>query len=212
MEYQYLSEFLTIMVVHVLGVASPGPDFAIVLRQSITHGKKTAIFTSIGVGLAILIHVFYSLLGIGLLISQSIVAFNIMKFAAAGYLLFIGIKAIRARPAEMQTDLPQVEKATPSMKRALWTGFLTNGLNPKVALFFLSLFTVVINPNTPVLIQAGYGLYMSVATMVWFTGISLVFSHPKVRNGFKKLGHWFDRAMGVILIGLGLKIATSSLP
>lgn len=91
------------------------------------------------------------------------------------------------------------------------TGFVTNGLNPKATLFFLSLFTVVINPHTPLTVQAGYGLYLAVATALWFTLMALLFSHDRVRRGFARLGHWFDRLMGGLLVLLGVKIAFSEL-
>jgi threonine/homoserine/homoserine lactone efflux protein len=58
-------------------------------------------------------------------------------------------------------------------------------------------------------VQAGYGVYLSIATGVWFCLVATVFSHPRVRQGFSRMGHWFDRAMGVVLIGLGLRLALS---
>jgi len=96
----YWSEFLTVALIHLLAVASPGPDFAIVVRESVGYGRRAGLFTAVGVGTGILVHVTYSLLGIGLIVSQSIVLFNALKWLAAAYLLYIGIKALRARPAD----------------------------------------------------------------------------------------------------------------
>ncbi len=206
--HPYLTQFMTIAVVHLLAVASPGPDFAIIVRQSITYGRRTALWTSLGIGCGILIHIGYSLLGIGLIVSQSIALFSVMKIIGALYLIYLGTKAIRAKPmnsAEIYTRHNQ--KNLPTTLQALRTGFFTNGLNPKATLFFLSLFTVVIDPATPLTIQAGYGLYMAVATGVWFSGLSLLFGHSAVRRRFLQIGHWFDRLTGVVLIGLGLKLA-----
>ena len=84
---------------------------------------------------------------------------------------------------------------------------MTNGLNPKATLFFLSLFTVVINPHTPLAIQAGYGIYLAVATAIWFCLVAMLFSQQRVRAGFARMGHWFDRMMGVVLIAIGVKLA-----
>src|SRR4051794_31688078 len=86
----YLAEFLTVALVHLLAVASPGPDFAVVLRESVTRGRPAGIFTALGVGSGIVLHVSYSLLGIGLLISQSILLFSLLKWLAAAYLIYIG--------------------------------------------------------------------------------------------------------------------------
>ena len=206
MSHNLLVEFLTVAIVHLLAVASPGPDFAIVVKQSVTYGKKTAVFTSIGVGCGILIHVFYSLMGIGLLISKYIIVFNVVKYIGAAYLIYLGIVALRTKqqPIDLQKNLSQT---LPTAFSAFKTGFLTNGLNPKATLFFLSLFTVVISHDTPVIVQCGYGLYLSLATALWFILISNIFGHHKVRQWFGVMGHWFERTMGLALLLLGIKLA-----
>lgn len=201
----YLSQFLTVAIVHLLAVASPGPDFAIVVRQSITYGRRTALLTSCGVGMGIMIHVIYSLLGIGLIVSQSLVAFTVMKFAGAGYLIYIGVKAIRTKPVSL-TFTQGKELELPSRRSAIWVGFLTNGLNPKATLFFLSLFTVVISPQTPVTVQFIYGVYMAFATALWFSMVSMLFGQERVRQLFSRIGHWFERLMGACLCILGLRL------
>lgn len=205
----YSSQFITIIVVHLLAVASPGPDFAIVVKQSVTHGRATALWTSLGVGTGIFLHVLYSLLGIGVVVSQSVVAFTIMKFLGAAYLMYIGWRAIRTKPSSTRIFSTNGQQ-TPTRVKAFWTGFLTNGLNPKATLFFLSLFTVVIAPDTPLGIQAFYGVYMAFATALWFSGISLLFGNNRVRRLFMKIGHWFERLMGGVLLLLGLKLVVSS--
>ncbi len=148
----YLTEFLTVALIHLLAVASPGPDFAVVVRESVTHGRRAGLWTALGVGTAIFLHVGYSLLGIGLIVSQSIVLFNALKWLAwlaAAYLLYIGFKAIRARPTAPAAEDLAASAGERTARGAFTSGFVTNGLNPKATLFFLSLFTVVINPHTP---------------------------------------------------------------
>jgi len=85
-------------------------------------------------------------------------------------------------------------------------GFLTNALNPKATLFFMSLFTLVISVTTPTSVQIAYGVYMALATWVWFSMLSLVLSKPGVRGFFQKSGYWFDRGIGVILIALAIRV------
>lgn len=206
----YWTEFLTVALVHLLAVASPGPDFAIVLRESVSNGRHAGIWTALGVGSGILLHVGYCLLGIGLIVSQSIVLFNLLKWLAAAYLIYIGIRALQARPAD-PASAELAPLATRSPRAAFVRGFVTNGLNPKATLFFLSLFTLVISPQTPLLVQAGYGLYLALATALWFCAVALLFSLARVRRGFVRLGHWFDRLMGAVLVGLGIKVAFSEL-
>ncbi|PLX95166.1 MAG: lysine transporter LysE [Desulfuromonas sp.] len=199
-------EFLTIVVVHLLAVASPGPDFAMVLRQSIVAGRRPALWTSIGIGTGILIHVAYSLLGLGLIISQSILLFNVIKLIGATYLLYIGWKSLHAQPTTPETQ-QTTAAPQPSNAQALRIGFLTNALNPKATLFFLALFSVVINHTTPLSIQLGYGIYMAGATALWFCGLSLVLTQHRIRAIFTRFGHWTERLMGSLLIALGLKLA-----
>ena len=207
----YWAEFLTVALIHLLAVASPGPDFAVVVRESVAYGRRAGIWTALGVGSAIFLHVGYSLLGIGLIVSQSTLLFNLLKYLAAAYLLYIGIKALRSRPSAAKEDAaaqPLLERAP---RAAYVAGFMTNGLNPKATLFFLSLFTVVINPHTPLMVQAGYGVYLALATALWFCLVAVLFSQQSVRAGFARMGHWFDRTMGAVLVALGVKIALTEM-
>ena len=204
---EYWGEFLTVVVVHLLAVASPGPDFAMVMRQSLVAGRQAALWTSVGIGAGILVHVVYTLLGLGLIISQSIQLFNLIKYVGAAYLIFIGWKSLRAQAETGHKDFTDRKQESYSVSRALRIGFLTNALNPKATLFFLSLFSVIIKPDTPLVFQAGYGLYMSVATGVWFCGLSMVLTQESVRNGFARFGYWVERLMGGVLIALGIKLA-----
>lgn len=204
-----MSAFLTIVIIHLVGAASPGPDFLIVTRNTLTYSKRAGIFTAAGLGLGILIHVSYSLVGIGLLISQSIVLFNIIKYIGAAYLLFIGWKALTHKTAVKKIE-STVQREDIKPMKALRIGFLTNVLNPKVSLFFLALFTQVINPSTPLWLQAGYGVYMSLATFVWFAGIANILSLSIIKKSFAKIQTVAERVMGGLLIALGLKVALST--
>ncbi|AWT11168.1 lysine transporter LysE [Stutzerimonas frequens] len=205
----YWMEFMTVALVHLLAVASPGPDFAVVVRESVAQGRRAGSWTALGVGCGIFVHVAYSLLGIGLIVSQSIVLFNLFKWLAAAYLVYLGWRALRARPMSLEA----IDGANAPVARSAWRafviGFVTNGLNPKATLFFLSLFTVVISPDTPLLVQAGYGVYLAGATALWFLLVAWLFSRGRVRAGFARIGHWFDRLTGAVLIGLGARLALS---
>ena len=88
-------------------------------------------------------------------------------------------------------------------------GFLTNGLNPKATLFFLALFTVVIDPTTPTSMQVIYGVYLAVATFAWFAMLSKIFGRPSVREFLLRAGIWFERGMGAVLILLAVQIAVN---
>lgn len=205
----YWAEFLTIAVAHLFAVASPGPDFAVVMRQCVTGGTRAGLWTSLGVGSAILLHVAYCILGVALLLSQSAALFNTMKFVAAGYLLYLGLQSIRLSFTVEQRE--NLESKSPIIEpgKAFVLGFLTNGLNPKATLFFLALFTVIIDPGTPVTIQILYGVYLSIATFAWFALLSRFLGRQAVRELLLRSGVWLERAMGSILIFLAVQIAIS---
>lgn len=206
----FLAEFITIAAIHFLAVVSPGPDFAMTVKNSLSYGRKIGILTGVGMGLGIGVHVVYSLVGIGLIISQSIILFTIIKFLGAAYLIYIGIQALRSKPAHESDYQIKAEEKNISNLRAVGIGFLTNVLNPKATLFFLSLFTQVINPNTPIFIQSLYGIEMMIVTALWFSVVAIFFSHHLFRTRIVAFKHYVERALGVVLVGLGIKVAFSS--
>jgi RhtB (resistance to homoserine/threonine) family protein len=203
----YLPEFITVATLHLLAVVSPGPDFVMISRNSLIYSRRTGVYSSIGLGLGILVHVIYSLIGIAYIISKSIVLFNTIKLIGAVYLIYIGYKSLRAKPvaSENGDDIPEAK--TMSAYEATRSGFLTNVLNPKATLFFLALFTQVINSQTPLFMKVAYGIEMSVVTFLWFTFVSLILSHQRIKISFSKIQHRVEQSFGLILIALGLKVA-----
>lgn len=205
----FLPEFLTVVIVHLLAVMSPGPDFVMISRNSLVYSRKVGVYSAIGLGLGVLVHVTYSLIGIGLIISKSILFFSILKFVGAMYLIYIGFQCLCAKSHQVQ--IIDGEKQNDLGKfAAIRMGFLTNILNPKATLFFFALFTQVINSSTPKSIQVLYGLEMSIMTFIWFALVATVLSHNLVRSHFVPVQHWLERTFGIILIALGIKIALSS--
>lgn len=148
-----------------------------------------------------LVHVSYTMLGVGLLIASSTALFTAIKLAGAAYLVWIGIRTFRAR-AEVTVDL----ESKPQLTRlgAMRSGFLTNVLNPKTTLFVVSTFTQVVNPQTPVWQQVGYGLFMSAAHLGWFGAVALFFSVSRLRDRMLKAQKALNRAIGSVLVGLGV--------
>lgn len=204
----YLDEFITIALVHLVAVASPGPDFAIVVRHSVAYGRRTAILTSIGIGLGILLHVAYSLVGLSVVIATTPWLYKVISYLAAAYLVYLAVGALRSGPSKspVTSTVAQSQSGPMSDKRALWTGFLTNGLNPKATLFFLSLFTAIIDVATPFGVKLMYGLYLALATGIWFCFLSYLLSTSKVAQLIGQKGYWLDRMMGLLLLGLAAKL------
>jgi len=202
----YWAEFLTIAIAHLFAVASPGPDFAVVLRQCVTGGTRAGIWTSLGVGSGILLHVSYCLLGVALLLTQSPAFFNAMKFVGAAYLIYLGVQSIKLSFKKAHSEVVATTLTDVEPRRAFVLGFLTNGLNPKATIFFLALFTVIIEAETPLLIQIFYGVYLAIATFCWFAMLSRLLGKPGIREFLLRSGVWFERGMGMILIFLAMQI------
>jgi RhtB (resistance to homoserine/threonine) family protein len=205
----YLPEFLTVVVIHLLAVMIPGPDFVMISRNTMVHSRRTGIYSAVGLGLGIPVHVTYCLVGIGLIIAHSLFLFSLLKFAGAGYLAYIGFKSLRAHAAAVSAASEPGRRPLSALA-AVRIGFLTNVLNPKATLFFFALFTQVISPATPRWILAIYGVEMSLMTFAWFALVATVLSHQAVKARFVAIQPRLEKVFGVLLIGLGLKVALFS--
>ena len=204
---QYLPEFITVASIHLLAVMSPGPDFVMITRQAFTHSRRLALWSAVGLGLGIGVHVTYSLIGIGLLISKSILLFNLIKWAGAIYLIYLGIQSLKSQKHDTKEVVINAEKVESlSVFQAIRVGFLTNALNPKATIFFLAVFSQIISPSTPVFIRLSYGIEMILATILWFSFVVYVLSNKFIKSRFLSVVHIVERVTGAILIGLGIKV------
>ncbi|WP_026301355.1 LysE family translocator [Colwellia piezophila] len=224
-----LEQFLLIAMVHFFAVASPGPDFALILKQSIRYNRRIAIYTSFGIATGIIVHVTYSLVGIGVLIASDERLFTALKYIAASYFCYIAWHCLRAKKPEPAAttpvqisanentianetvDKPDTAPSLPSAKKAFLNGFLINALNVKATLFFVSLFSVVIAPETLLSIKIAYGAYLVAATAAWFCFLSCMLTQERVRFVLQRKGYILDRVMGVILLLLAIQLVLSDL-
>ena len=206
----YLIELASLMAIFSFAIVSPGADLAMVMRQSLVHGRRAAVITSFGVGASLMFHVSYTVLGLGLIISQSIYLFNIVKWCGVAYLIYIGVKALRAGSTEISVEPTEGAgmRRGQSALKAFGLGFAANALNPKAVFFFLSIFSTVVGAHTPMPVKFGYGLVMASALILWFVGVSLFMTTPRMRAAFTRASKWIDRTSGMVFIALGLKLAT----
>ena len=203
---EYLALIGTVIVIHLLAVISPGPDFIMCVRNSLTYSRRTGVWTAVGFGAGIAVHVFYSVAGLALVISKSILLFNIIKFLGAGYLIYIGVKSVLSKSSKIELG-EHHKKDDISAISAVKIGFLTNVLNPKATLFFLSLFTLVISPDTPTAIMGIMSTIMIINTMLWFSLVAIFLTQSKIRSVFEKFQDAFNKTLGGLLIALGIKVA-----
>ncbi|MDN0085588.1 LysE family transporter [Crenobacter sp. SG2305] len=204
----YFGEFVALATLHLLAVISPGPDFAVTVSQSVRHGRRIGMLTALGIGAGISVHVLYTLLGVGALMHAAPWLVEVAKVVGGAYVLYLGVQLLRAKPGR-QAPTEQDAGAGQTASKAFRTGFLTNATNPKATLFFLAIFTTIVSPRTPLKVQALYGVWMCCVNAGWFMLVSALFSSPKVRAGFVRLGHWFERFMGLILVAFATRLVLS---
>ena len=203
---EYLPLIGTVTVLNLLAAISPGPDFIMTVKNSLRYSRRSGIFTAIGIGLGLSVHLIYCAAGIGYLISKSIILFSVIKVLGAGYLIYIGLSSILAKGSKLEIKEEKTE-ADLSRTEAFKMGFLTNVLNPKATLFFLSLFTFVISSSTPLYVILIISFIIITTALAWFTVVSIFFTHQKVQRMFLKFGNTINRILGGLLVAIGIKIA-----
>ncbi len=204
----YLPELISVSLIAIFMAISPGADFVMVTRNSLFYGRSSGLYASLGISLAIWIHVAYSIAGLAVVISNSVILFSIIKYLGAAYLIYIGWKTFRS---DTQLDIQASQETVElSNMAAFKVGFITNALNPKTTLFFLSIFTQVVHPETPLFMQALYGAIISLAHLVWFSAVSVFLSQPRLLAKFNAWKKTIEKLVGTLLIGFGLKVATTS--
>lgn len=209
---EFAAEWAFIAILTLVTAASPGPDFLIVVRNSMMHSRQTALFTVLGISAGICIHIIYSILGVAALIAGSAKLFGVVKYIGAGYLLYIGFKSLFSRghgPVKNDRDNGAEISLTPGS--AFRQGFFTNVLNPKVTLFFFALFTQVISLQTPMSIQLLYGLTVVVVGGGWWVFVVMIMTNTYIRSKFLRFSRWIDRITGGLLVALGVRLAISQI-
>lgn len=204
----FFKTWLTVILVCSLVIISPGPNLVITLRNSLIHTRRAGIYTALGLAVGDLIHIGGWLVGIGVIITRSILLFNILKWIGAAYLIYIGIKALQTRKhSALELERAALNGDGLDAKQAFRMGLLTCLLNPKVTLFFFALFTQLIQPGTPLWMQIIYGFTVASVEFLWFATVAATISRPLIKRQFVGISHWLERVMGAVLIGLGVRLA-----
>ena len=189
-------------LIHLVALVSPGPDFVVACRNSLLYSRTIGIYTAVGFGFGICVHISYAVFGLSWLIANNELIFTVIQYLGAFYLMLIGIQSLRS----FQSQIGQ-ETATASSRispfRAVRIGFITNVLNPKATLFFLSLFSTMLNPTVGELTLVVIAVLLVVTTILWFSLVALLISHPRFTTTLKRYEKTIQQFFGVLLIGIG---------
>ena len=201
---EYFFDFLSIAIIHLFAVMSPGPDFVVVVKQCNNLGRKFALLTSFGISIGILFHVSYCILGISI-IQENFIFMYLIKLIGGFYLFYVGLSSL-FKINKINTIMPIDRTSKDNLLNSFLLGFITNVFNPKATLFFISLFSLFINSSTPLIVKIFYGFWMSVSTGVWFSLVSFFFTSNFFEIFISKYSLIIDKIMGVLLMVISTKL------
>ena len=203
--------FETFLLTGILLNLTPGNDTIFILTKSIGQGKKAGIISALGIGTGSIIHTILAAVGLSIIIAKSILLFNIIKYAGAAYLFYIGFKMLTNK-SQLITDTATENKSTNYLK-IYRDGIFTNVLNPKVALFFIAFLPQFIDPTikNTVLPFITLGLTFITTGTIWClilaTFASSIFA--RLKNN-KRVSTYINKICGMALIALGIKVALTN--
>jgi threonine/homoserine/homoserine lactone efflux protein len=194
----------TLAVVHLLAVMSPGQSFLLVSRAALSSGRAAALAATLGMGLGVLPWAIGAMLGLALVFQQAAWLYNILKIAGGLYLICLAVMVWRhsAEPVIVSAEGAKHEELWPAFKTAL----LTQIANPKVVVFFGSIFVSVLPANPPLWVLGAILAIVLINEMGWYTIVALLFSAPRPRAAYMGVKPWVDRFMAAVLGALGAKL------
>lgn len=203
-----LETSLFVATIATLGMISPGPDFFLVIKNAARYRRSAAMMTALGVILGVATHMSYCVAGLAVVITTTPWLFNFLKYAGACYLIWIGIQALLSR-GESKFSIDNATQSPITLKAAFLQGYLCNLLNPKATLFFLAVFTQILQINSGVGEKLWYASIIWVLAVIWWPLLVILIQSAPVRRGLAKVQKVVDKLLGGLLIGLGIKVALS---
>ncbi len=185
----------------------PGPDSLLIMSRSATQGGRAGCVAALGIGGGIFVHMFAAALGLSAILSTSATAFTVVKYIGAAYILYLAYGLLRSKPREAVAAAPI---APMPLRKIFAQGFLTNVLNPKVALFFLAFVPQFIHADAQYKAFAFIvlGVIFNVNGMLWCFALALFTAHAKSRMQISpRTSLWLNRTTGGLFVWLGIKLA-----
>ena len=188
---------------------TPGSDTIFVLGKGISSGKKAAIISALGISAGCLVHTILAAFGLSAILSKSIMAFNIVKWIGALYLVYLGIKSFKSKELSLDNDYSKKELSSIKIFKE---GILTNVLNPKVALFFLSFMPQFISKNNSygplpfIILGCTFVFSGTIWSLILAFSSSMMTKKLKENPNFSKM---LNKITGIAFIGLGIKLINS---
>ncbi|CAM1339546.1 LysE family translocator [Tenacibaculum aestuarii] len=203
-----IENYIAFFTATILFVLTPGMETIFLLNKSISQGRKSGIYTNLGLNTGSLVHTLFGALGLSIIVAKSAILFALIKYLGAAYLIYLGVTKVFSKKELIQEGV-EVQKKN-SAKKDFKSGFITNILNPKVALFFIAFFPQFISPDKiespiPFIFM---GVSYTIMNTVWYlflVSFAGVFSR-KVREN-QKIGIRMNKISGAVFVLMGLQIA-----
>ncbi|MBU5414285.1 threonine export protein RhtC [Serratia ureilytica] len=198
--------FLTVALVHLIALMSPGPDFFFVSQTAASRSRREAMMGVVGISLGIVVWAGVALMGLHLILQKMAWLHQIIMVGGGIYLCWMGWQLLRSAWAQQAPPAAEAQVALPKAGRSFIRGFLTNLSNPKAVIYFGSVFSLFVGDSVGAGARWGLFLLIVAETFVWFSLVAVVFALPAMRRGYQRLAKWIDGVAGVLFTGFGLHL------
>ncbi|MBH2768975.1 threonine export protein RhtC [Serratia marcescens] len=198
--------FLTVALVHLIALMSPGPDFFFVSQTAASRSRREAMMGVVGISLGIVVWAGVALMGLHLILQRMAWLHQIIMVGGGIYLCWMGWQLLRSARAQRAQPAAEAQVALPKAGRSFIRGFLTNLSNPKAVIYFGSVFSLFVGDSVGAGARWGLFLLIVAETFVWFSLVAVVFALPAMRRGYQRLAKWIDGVAGVLFTGFGLHL------
>ncbi|HEP0390259.1 TPA: threonine export protein RhtC [Serratia marcescens] len=198
--------FLTVALVHLIALMSPGPDFFFVSQTAASRSRREAMMGVVGISLGIVVWAGVALMGLHLILQKMAWLHQIIMVGGGIYLCWMGWQLLRSARAQQAQPAAEAQVALPKAGRSFIRGFLTNLSNPKAVIYFGSVFSLFVGDSVGAGARRGLFLLIVAETFVWFSLVAVVFALPAMRRGYQRLAKWIDGVAGVLFTGFGLHL------
>lgn len=198
-------EFSALALAHLVALLSPGPDFILIIGSSFQQGYRKTLWVCLGIAIANGVYILLAIGGFSLLRESTLVFWG-MKLIAAGYLFYLGIQLIKASKRTVCIDGADGKTSEVNIAQMFMRGFLSAILNPKNAIFYLSLMALIVSQETSITIQLIYGFWMFSMVLLWDVLVAWSIGNPWVREVLDKHTWRIERVSGTLLMLVGVVI------
>ena len=204
-----LTLFLTVALVHIVALMSPGPDFFFVSQTAVSRSRKEAMMGVLGITMGVMVWAAVALLGLHLIIEKMAWLHTIIMVGGGLYLCWMGYQMLRGAFKKEGSEAPEPKMELAASGRSFVKGLLTNLANPKAIIYFGSVFSLFVGEDVGAGARWGIFLLIVLETFAWFTVVASLFALPSMRRGYQRLAKWIDGVAGALFAGFGIHLILS---